>query len=87
MGPAKKITPQTMETAMSANVGTIDRVLRLLIGIAALTLVFVGPIAASGGWGWERIALVAVGAIMIGTSLIKFCPLYRVFGMRTCSMD
>ncbi|HCE24746.1 MAG TPA: DUF2892 domain-containing protein, partial [Hyphomonas sp.] len=50
---------------MSANVGTIDRILRLLIGIAAIALVFVGPIAASGGWGWERIALVAVGAIMV----------------------
>ena len=70
---------------MSANVGTIDRILRLLIGIAAIALVFVGPIAASGGW--ERIALVAVGAIMVGTSMIKFCPLYRIFGLRTCSMD
>jgi len=72
---------------MSANVGNIDRVLRLLIGIAALALVFVGPIASQGGWGWERIALAAVAAIMIGTSTIKFCPLYRIFGMRTCSMD
>ena len=72
---------------MSANVGTIDRVLRLLIGIAALALVFVGPIAAEGGWSWERIALAAVGVIMIGTSAIKFCPLYRIFGMRTCKTD
>ena len=72
---------------MSANVGNIDRILRLLIGIAAIVLVFVGPIATSGGWGWERIALVAVGAIMIGTSTIKFCPLYRIFGLRTCSAN
>ncbi|HCE24745.1 MAG TPA: DUF2892 domain-containing protein, partial [Hyphomonas sp.] len=28
-----------------------------------------------------------VGAIMVGTSMIKFCPLYRIFGLRTCSMD
>ncbi len=69
---------------MSANVGNIDRIIRLLIGIAAVALVFVGPIAAAGGWGWERIALAAVGAIMIGTSAIKFCPLYRIFGLRTC---
>ncbi|MCR9194799.1 MAG: DUF2892 domain-containing protein [Hyphomonas sp.] len=72
---------------MSANVGTIDRVLRILIGIAALALVFVGPIAATGGWGWERIALVAVGIIMLATSMIKFCPLYRIFGLRTCKPD
>lgn len=69
---------------MSANVGTIDRVLRALIGVVALALVFVGPVAATGGWGWERIALVAVGAIMLVTSMIKFCPLYRIFGLRTC---
>lgn len=72
---------------MSANVGTIDRILRLMIGIAAIGLVFVGPIAAAGGWGWERIALVAIGVIMIGTSTIKFCPLYRIFGLRTCRLD
>jgi hypothetical protein len=72
---------------MSANIGTIDRILRLLIGIAAIALVFVGPIAASGGWGWQRIALVAVGAIMVGTSMVKFCPLYRLFGLRTCRTD
>jgi len=69
---------------MSANVGTIDRVLRALIGVVSLALVFVGPIAASGDWGWVRIALVAVGIIMLGTSMIKFCPLYRIFGLRTC---
>lgn len=72
---------------MSANVGTIDRVLRALIGVVALALVFIGPIAAAGDWGWEQIALVAVGVIMLGTSMIKFCPLYRVFGLRTCKLD
>ena len=68
---------------MSANVGTIDRILRFLIGIVALAIVFVGPLAATG-WGWDRIALTAIGAIMLVTSAIKFCPLYRIFGLRTC---
>lgn len=72
---------------MSANVGTLDRLLRILIGLAALGFAFIGPLAVDGIWGWERIALVAVGAIMIGTSTIKFCPLYRLFGLRTCKMD
>lgn len=72
---------------MSANIGTIDRAIRLLIGLVALAFVFIGPVAAAGGWGWERIALAAVGVIMIGTSAIKFCPIYRVFGMRTCKLD
>ncbi|VAV91865.1 hypothetical protein MNBD_ALPHA04-2082 [hydrothermal vent metagenome] len=69
---------------MSANVGTIDRVIRFIIGITALTLVFVGPFAVAG-WGWERIALAIVGGIMILTSAIKFCPLYSIFGLRTCN--
>jgi len=72
---------------MPVNVGTIDRILRVIIGLVALAFVFVGPIAASGDWGWERFALAVVAAIMLGTSAIKFCPLYRVFGMRTCSLD
>ncbi len=66
------------------NVGTVDRVIRLLIGIAAIAAVFIGPFS---GAGWERIALGLVGLIMIGTSAIKFCPLYRIFGLRTCAID
>jgi hypothetical protein len=69
---------------MAANVGNIDRIIRLVIGVAALAGVFMGPFA---GAGWERIALGLVGVIMIGTSAIKFCPLYRIFGMRTCPVD
>jgi len=68
---------------MSANMGNIDRVIRLLVAVAAIALVFIGPFA-SGGWGWERIALAGAGAIMLLTSLVKFCPLYRVLGLRTC---
>lgn len=68
---------------MAANVGNIDRGIRILIGLAALAAVFVGPFA---GAGWERIALGVVGVIMIGTSAIKFCPLYRIFGIRTCKI-
>jgi ABC-type uncharacterized transport system permease subunit len=71
------------EKAMPVNVGTIDRVIRAVLGIVALALVFAGPLAA-GGWGWERVALVVVGAILLLTSAVKFCPLYRVLGLRTC---
>lgn len=66
---------------MTSNVGNIDRVIRLIIGIVALTSVFVGPFS---GAGWESLVLGFVGVIMISTSAIKFCPLYRVFGIRTC---
>jgi len=67
-----------------ANVGNIDRGIRLVIGIAALAAVFVGPFT---GAGWGRIALGAVGVIMIATSAISFCPLYSIIGARTNSID
>ena len=69
---------------MKVNVGNIDRGIRLIVGFMALAAIFVGPFA---GASWERIALGLVGLIMITTSAIKFCLLYRIFGMRTCSID
>lgn len=59
---------------MTANVGTIDRVLRLLVGLALLSLVFVGPQTL---WG-------LLGLIPIATAAFRFCPLYRLLGLRTC---
>lgn len=56
------------------NIGSVDRVLRLVVGIALLAIVFVGP---KTPWGW-------IGAVLIVTALVNFCPLYRLFGIRTC---
>lgn len=59
---------------LNRNIGTVDRVLRLVVGAALLALVFVGP---KTPWGWS-------GAVLIVTALFNFCPLYRIFGIRTC---
>jgi len=56
------------------NVGMIDRVLRVVAGLAILSLVFVGPRSA---WGW-------VGLVPLLTGLVSFCPLYSLLGIRTC---
>jgi len=61
---------------MNANVGTIDRVLRIVAGIALIALAFVGQI---GVWGY-------IGVVPLLTGLFRFCPLYRIVGMNTCSM-
>lgn len=61
---------------MTANVGQIDRILRVALGIVLLSLVFVGPKTL---WG-------LVGLIPLITGLAKFCPLYRIFGIRTCAI-
>lgn len=58
------------------NEGTIDRALRVVVGLAVLSLVFVGPQTA---WGW-------VGLVPLATGLIGFCPLYAILGINTCSL-
>lgn len=68
---------------MTANIGNIDRVLRALIGVALLTVAFGGlvPALAAGAPKWIA---VAVGLVMLATAGMRFCPLYRVVGIRTC---
>ncbi len=51
------------------NVGSLDRVLRILIGLALVSLVFIGP----------KTPLGYAGIILIVTAFINFCPLYSIF--------
>lgn len=62
---------------MMKNEGKIDRTLRVLIGLALLSLVFVGP---QSLWG-------LVGLVPLITGLVGFCPLYRVLGLNTCPLN
>ena len=68
---------------MTANVGPIDRALRALIGLALLVPAFGGfvPALAAGAPKW--IAVIA-GVVLLATAGMRFCPLYRIFGIRTC---
>lgn len=60
---------------MQANIGTLDRTLRIVLGLALIGLVFVGP---QSPWGW-------FGLIPLLTGLVRFCPLYSILGVRTCT--
>ncbi len=60
---------------MYANIGNIDRVVRLILGIGLIILVVTNMI---GVWGW-------LGIIMILTALIKTCPAYTILGINTCT--
>ncbi len=59
---------------MPRNEGTIDRVLRVILGTILLGLVFVGPQAL---WG-------LVGLVPLLTGLAGSCPIYTLFGLRSC---
>ena len=59
---------------MSRNDGTIDRLLRVIVGLVLIALVFVGPRSA---WGW-------IGVVPLLTGLVGMCPIYSLLGINTC---
>lgn len=61
---------------MKVNVGTLDRVLRIIVGMVLIVLAITGVI---GVWGW-------IGVVPLATGLFKFCPLYSLIGISTCPM-
>jgi len=61
---------------MPRNEGTIDRALRIILGLVLISLVFVGPQTA---WGW-------VGIVPLATGLLGYCALYSLLGINTCPM-
>lgn len=70
---------------MTANVGSIDRVLRIVLGLVLIALPFVSNMALFAS-GTATVIAVVVGLVLIGTSAMRFCPLYRIFGIRTCKI-
>jgi len=59
---------------MKANVGTIDRTLRIIVGLLLIALTLGGVI---GAWGW-------IGLLPLATGVFRFCPAYSLFGIKTC---
>ena len=63
---------------MSTNVGTIDRILRIVVGAAliALALGMIPGVPASV-WGW-------IGVVPLLTAVVGICPAYSILGVNTC---
>lgn len=59
---------------MKTNVGGIDRVLRIVLGLVLIGLAATGTV---GVWGW-------IGVVPLATAAMGFCPLYTVLGFSTC---
>ena len=59
---------------MKTNVGGIDRILRIVVGLLLIALTLTGTI---GVWGW-------IGVVPLATAAFGFCPLYTVFGFSSC---
>lgn len=66
---------------MKLNMGSADRIIRLLISIVLVALYFTGTVTGTLG-----IVLLVVAVIFAFTTLVGFCPLYRLFGINTCKV-
>ncbi len=62
---------------MKINVGSTDRILRIIVGLVLVGLAASGTV---GIWGW-------IGVVPLLTGTFKFCPAYAMFGMSTCPME
>jgi hypothetical protein len=63
---------------MNANVGGIDKILRIVVGLALIAYALLG----TGSWhmlGW-------IGVVPLATALLGFCPAYTLLGINTCPM-
>ena len=62
---------------MNTNVGTADRIIRVMLGLALLSAIFL----LDGKERWFGL----IGIVPLLTAIVRFCPLYTVLGIRTCA--
>jgi uncharacterized membrane protein YtjA (UPF0391 family) len=67
---------------MKKNMGTTDKVIRIILAIVAGVLYFTGTVSGTVG-----IILLVLAGIFVLTSLVSFCPLYAPFGIKTCAVQ
>ena len=61
---------------MKANMGTVDRSLRVVLGLVLVGLAATGTV---GWWGW-------LGVVPLATALVGWCPAYTLLGVSTCKI-
>ncbi len=61
---------------MKTNVGGIDRIARIVVGLVLIALAATGTV---GVWGW-------IGVVPLLTGLIRWCPLYPLLGISSCPL-
>lgn len=67
---------------MKKNMGSADRIIRIIIAAIVAVLYFTGTISGTLG-----IVLLVLAGVFLLTSLISFCPLYAPFGISTCKVE
>jgi hypothetical protein len=67
---------------MTKNMGNADRIIRVIIAVIIGVLYFTNIIS-----GTLAIVLLVLSAVFLLTSIISFCPLYTIFGLKTCPIE
>lgn len=63
---------------MTHNIGSADRIVRLIVGLALVSLIFL----LEGDLRWIGL----IGLVPLATALLRWCPLYGVFGLSSCGV-
>jgi hypothetical protein len=66
-----------VEEAMKKNLGSADKIVRVIVGLVLILLVFVGP---QTPWGW-------IGIIPLATVVMSWCPIYAIFKFSTAKKE
>ncbi len=64
---------------MKKNMGTTDRIFRVVVAAIMATLYFTGMLTGTLG-----LVLLVLAGVFVATSLVSFCPLYSLVGLSTC---
>jgi hypothetical protein len=67
---------------MKKNMGSADRMIRIVVAIILAALYFTGTVTGTLG-----IVLVIIAGVFTLTSVISFCPLYSIVGLSTCPVQ
>ncbi|MBX9935526.1 MAG: DUF2892 domain-containing protein [Burkholderiaceae bacterium] len=62
---------------MKTNIGGVDRILRIVVGLVLIGLAATGTV---GWWGW-------IGVVPLLTGVFRFCPAYTLLGINTCPLN
>ncbi len=67
---------------MKKNMGNADKIIRFVLAAIIAVLYFTGTVT-----GTLNIVLLIVAGVFVVTSLVNFCPLYTLFGLKTCPAE
>ena len=78
--PRKQGRSKGIKTMFTTNVGGIDRILRIVVGLALLVWFFVDQ--GTGFWHFAKL----IGIVPLATGLLSTCPVYSILGISTCPL-